>query len=50
MKLGDVDDDEFLKVGYDDLEGEHVQAWAENVEKGWTADQVSLYSQRYKEG
>ncbi|KAL2041348.1 hypothetical protein N7G274_005730 [Stereocaulon virgatum] len=45
VKLGDVDDDEFLKVGYDDLEGEHVQAWAENVEKGWTADQIWGFEQ-----
>ena len=42
VKLEDVDDDDFLKIGYDDLEGEHIQAYAENEEKGWTADQVSL--------
>ena len=40
VKLGDVDDDAFLKEGYDDMEGEHVQSYVENEEKGWTADQV----------
>lgn len=40
VKLGDVDDDKFLKEGWDDLEGEHVQSYVENGEKGWTADQV----------
>ncbi|KAK3178900.1 hypothetical protein OEA41_001037 [Lepraria neglecta] len=42
VKLVDVDDDDFLKIGYDDMEGEHVQAYAENDENGWTANQVSF--------
>ena len=37
MKLGDVDDDAFLKEGWDDLQGEHVQSYVENEEKGWRA-------------
>lgn len=49
MKLEDVDDDDFLKTGYDDLEGEHIQAYAENEERGWTADQVSLGGERSQE-
>lgn len=40
VKLGDVDDDEFLKTGWDDLEGEHVQSYVESDGGGWTADQV----------
>lgn len=40
VKLEDVDDDEFLKTGWDDMKGEHVQAWAESEAKGWTANQV----------
>ena len=43
MKLEDVDDDEFLKTGYDDMEGEHIQSYVENDENGWTADQVSSW-------
>ncbi|KAL8774784.1 MAG: hypothetical protein Q9209_000723 [Squamulea sp. 1 TL-2023] len=40
VKLNDVDDDEFLKKGWDDLEGEHVQGYVESEGGGWTADQV----------
>lgn len=40
IKLEDVDDDDFLKTGFDDMEGEHVQAWAESVDNGWTANQI----------
>ena len=40
VKLAEVDDDDFLKTGYDDVEGEHVQALAESIGGGWTADQV----------
>ena len=40
IALKDVDDDEFLKTGWDDMEGEHVQAYVESVGNGWTADQV----------
>ena len=40
VKLADVDDDKFLKEGYDDMEGEHIQSYVENEERGWTADQV----------
>ena len=43
VKLEDVDDDEFLKTGYDDMEGEHIQSYVENDENGWTADQVSSW-------
>lgn len=42
VKLKDVDDDDYLKTGYDDLEGEHVQAWTEGKKGGWTANQVSF--------
>ncbi len=49
MKLGDVDDDKFLKEGYDDLEGEHVQSYVENKERGWTADQVWGFEEVNKE-
>lgn len=35
-----MDDEEFMKMGWDDLLGEHVQAWAESEGGGWTADQV----------
>ena len=41
VKLDDVDDDEWLKTGWDDLEGEHVQSYVESIGGGWTADQVS---------
>ncbi|KAL8682408.1 MAG: hypothetical protein Q9186_001529 [Xanthomendoza sp. 1 TL-2023] len=40
VKLSDVDDDDFLKKGWDDLEGEHVQGYVESNGGGWTADQV----------
>ena len=39
--MSDVDDDEFLKTGWDDMDGEHIQAYAESKNNGWTADQVS---------
>lgn len=42
MKLEDVDDDEFLKTGWDDMKGEHIQAYVESNGNGWTADQVGL--------
>lgn len=42
VKLQDVDDDEFLKTGWDDVEGEHIQSFVENKTNGWTADQVCL--------
>ena len=38
--MEDVDGDDFLKTGFDDMEGEHVQALAESIDNGWTADQV----------
>ncbi|KAL9605735.1 MAG: hypothetical protein Q9179_001082 [Wetmoreana sp. 5 TL-2023] len=41
VKLSNVDDDDFLKKGYDDMEGEHVQSYVESKGGGWTADQVS---------
>lgn len=41
VKLDDVDDDEFLKKGFEDMEGEHIQAYAESNDNGWTANQVS---------
>ncbi len=40
MKLGDLEGDEFLKKGWDDLEGEHMQSWVESEENKWTAEQV----------
>lgn len=40
VKLKNVDDDEFLKTGWDDMEGEHVQSYVESKTNGWTADQV----------
>ncbi|KAI4123000.1 MAG: hypothetical protein LQ338_005508 [Usnochroma carphineum] len=40
VRLGDVDDDDFLKTGYDDMKGEHVQSYVESKGGGWTADQV----------
>lgn len=42
IKLEDVDDDEFLKTGWDDMEGEHIQGYVESNTNGWTADQVSF--------
>lgn len=44
VKLADVDDDKFLKEGFDDMEGEHVQSFVESKDGGWTADQVSVIS------
>ncbi|KAL8917785.1 MAG: hypothetical protein Q9208_007766 [Pyrenodesmia sp. 3 TL-2023] len=44
VKLADVDDDKFLKEGFDDTEGEHVQSWVESKEGGWTADQLDYYT------
>ena len=35
-----MDDDDFLKTGFDDMEGKHIQAEAESDGNGWTADQV----------
>jgi len=40
VKLADVDDDEFLKNGWDDLIGEHVQSYVESHDNGWTANQI----------
>lgn len=40
IKLEDVDDDDFLKTGWDDLEGEHVQSFVKSQTNGWTANQV----------
>ncbi|KAF6240176.1 hypothetical protein HO173_001786 [Letharia columbiana] len=45
IKLADIDEDDFLKTGYDDMEGEHVQALAESLDNGWTADQVWGFEQ-----
>lgn len=42
VKLADVDDDDFLKSGWDDLEGEHVQGYVKSKTNGWTADQVCM--------
>ncbi|KAL9018946.1 MAG: hypothetical protein Q9185_003780 [Variospora sp. 1 TL-2023] len=40
VKLKDVDDDDFLKTGWDGgEEGEYVQGYVESVGGGWTADQ-----------
>lgn len=43
VKLAGIDDHEFLKEGYDDLEGEHVQGYVESKNGGWTVDQVSPF-------
>ncbi|KAI4191289.1 MAG: hypothetical protein L6R41_000216 [Letrouitia leprolyta] len=40
VSLKDVEDDDYLKTGYDDLEGEHVQAWTEGRKGNWTANQI----------
>ena len=40
--MKDVDDDDFLKTGFDDMEGDHIQAWAESKNNGWTANQAGL--------
>ncbi|KAI4110236.1 MAG: hypothetical protein LQ345_007036 [Seirophora villosa] len=40
VKLEDVNDDAFLKEGWEDLQGEHVQGWVESKGGGWTADQL----------
>ena len=44
VRLADVDDDNFLKTGFEDVgdaDAEHVQAEAESVGgNGWTADQI----------
>lgn len=44
MKLKDLKGDEFLKKGWDDLVGEHVQSWVESEENKWTAEQVGWVS------
>ena len=41
IKLKDIDDDDFLKKGYETLEGEFVQGYVESKDSGWTANQVS---------
>lgn len=43
VKLADVDDDDFLKDGWDDLIGDHVQSYVENHDNGWTANQVCSF-------
>lgn len=43
MKLKDVDDEEFLKSGWEGMEGEFVQGYVESKEGGWTADQVGFW-------
>jgi len=40
VNLADVDDDEFLKTGWDDLQGKHVQSYVESCDNGWTANQI----------
>jgi hypothetical protein len=40
VKLDDVDDDDFLKTGWDDMNGMHVQSWGESKTNGWTTNQV----------
>ncbi|MCJ1468440.1 hypothetical protein MMC07_007069 [Pseudocyphellaria aurata] len=51
VKLKDVDDDEFLKTGWDDLEGEHVESYVKSQNNGWTAHQIwgfeNLHEKRY---
>lgn len=43
VKLADVDNDEFLKTGWDDMEGKHIQSYVESNGNGWTADQVGWF-------
>lgn len=40
-KLSDIDDDKLVKTGFENLEGDFIQSYVENDERGWTADQVS---------
>lgn len=44
VRLADVDDDEFLKTGWDDLQGNHIQSYVESRDNGWTANQVCSFS------
>ncbi|KAL9130830.1 MAG: hypothetical protein Q9217_001082 [Psora testacea] len=39
-KLSEVDDDEWLKTGWIEPEGDFVQSYVESDANGWTADQV----------
>ena len=43
MALKDVDDDAFLKKGWENVDGDFVQAYVESNDNGWTANQVSSY-------
>lgn len=40
-KPGDVDDADFLAAGWIDESDEHVEAFVESAEDGWTAHQVN---------
>lgn len=39
-KLKEVDDEEWLKQGWDDVDGEFIQSYVESKTDGWTADQI----------
>ncbi|KAL8830506.1 MAG: hypothetical protein Q9170_005709 [Blastenia crenularia] len=47
VRLADVDDDDYLKTGYDDLEGEHVQSWTQSKKGDWTTNQVDTCMHQY---
>jgi hypothetical protein len=40
VELADVDDDDFLQNGWDDLHGRHVQTWIESVSDKWSVNEV----------
>lgn len=41
VALKDVDDNDFLKTGWEDLDEDFVQSYVESKDSGWTANQVS---------
>ncbi len=47
VALKDVDDDDFLKTGWESADGDFVQAYVESNDNGWTANQVSCCSPCY---
>ena len=46
MKLADLEGEQFLKEGWDDLKGEHVHSYVVSEENHWTAEQVGSSSLR----
>lgn len=41
VALKDVDDDDFIKTGWENADGDFVQSYVESKDNGWTANQVS---------